>query len=183
MAQDAEAYDMAAPGCIYLTAEQEERLVDRLYTQSLLHKEDTLMKLDARYYPVAASQTISQETLQKSVQRQVDTEMERRQRLRQEMDAMAAAEAMGYANGKVATAARKTLTAEETDASVRRLYDETLVRKKAKMMESERLYAFHPEDVKSAKISKKALQASVNRMSKPKKTEFTIAEVNEIYGL
>lgn len=157
--------------------------MDRLYTQSLLQKEATLAELDARYYPVTASQTISQETLQKSVQRQVDVEMERRQQRRKEMDAMAVAKAMGHASGSRAAASKKTVTAEETDVSVRRLYDDALGQKKARKAESERLYAFHPEDLKSATMSKAALQESVNRMSKPKKTEFAVAEVNKIYGL
>lgn len=183
MAYGAEECILTAPGCVYITLEQEEQLVDRLYTQSLHHKEATLSELDARYYPVAPPQTISQETLQKSVQRQVDVEMERRQQRRKEMDAIAVAEAMGHANGSRATASKKTLTLEQTDVSVRRLYDDTLALKKARMAESERLYAFHPEDLKSAKMSKAALQVSVHRMSRPKKTEFTIAEVNKIYGL
>ncbi|CAC9541040.1 hypothetical protein conserved [Leishmania donovani] len=183
MAHGAEECIMAAPGCVYLTPEQEEQLVDRLYTQSLLHKEATMAELDARYYPVAASQAISQEMLQKSVQRQVDVEMERRQQRRKEMDAMAVAEATGHANGSRVAASKKTMTLEQTDVSVRRLYDDTLARKKARKAESERLYAFHPEDLKSAKLSKAALQESVNRMSKPKKTEFTMAEVNKIYDL
>ncbi|KAG5468011.1 hypothetical protein LSCM4_01098 [Leishmania orientalis] len=183
MAQGAEEYELATPGRVYLTPEQEEQLVDRLYTTSLSRKEMILAELDARFYPVAASHTISQETLQKSLQRQVDSEMERRQRRRQEIDAMVIFEAMGYANSKAATAAKKTLEPEEVDASVRRLYDETLSQKVAKMEQNERLYAFHPEDIKTVKMSKVALLDSVNRMSKPKKTTFTIAEVNKIYGL
>ncbi|KAG5468418.1 hypothetical protein LSCM1_02398 [Leishmania martiniquensis] len=183
MAEGTEADELARPGRAYLTAEQEERLVDRLYTKSLSRKEAILAELDARYYPVAAPQTISQEKLQKSIQRQVDTEVERRQRRREEIDAMVLVEAMGYANSKAAVAAKTTLEPEEVDASVRRLYNETLSRKKVNMEQSERLYAFHPEGIQSAKMSKGALQESVNRMSKPKKTEFTIAEVNKIYGL
>ncbi|GET92438.1 hypothetical protein, conserved [Leishmania tarentolae] len=183
MACSPEGRIVMAPGSVYLTPEQEERLVERLYTQSLQHKEATLAELDARYYPVAPLQTISEETLQKSVQRQVDVEMERRQQRRREMDAMAVGEATGPAAGRRSAASKKKFSPEETDTSVRRLYDETLAQKKLKMAESARLYEFHPEDIKSTKMSKAALQESVNRMSKPKKTEFTIAEVNKIYGL
>ncbi|KAK7195908.1 hypothetical protein NESM_000523500 [Novymonas esmeraldas] len=183
MAHNVEEYDPVALGRVHLTAEQEEHLVDRLYTQSLSRKEANMAELDARYYPVAAPQTISPETLQKSVQRQVDAEMERRQQRRREMDAMAAAEATGYPSTAAAAAAKKTLAQDQADASVQRMYDETLARKKAKMAESERLYAFHPESVKTAKMSKEALSESVARMSKPKKTEFSIEEVNKIYGL
>lgn len=183
MAHGAEEYDAEVAGGPYLTAEQEEHLVDRLYTQSLSRREAALAELDARYYPVAAPQKIAPDALQKSVERQVDAEMERRQQRRREMDAQVVAEASGHANNRAAAAAKSVLTPDEADASVRRLYDETLTRKKAKMAESQRLYAFHPEDVKTAKMSKEALQESVNRMSKPKKTDFSIADVNKIYGL
>lgn len=176
--------DEGVIGRAYLTPEEEGQLVDRLYTQSLSHKEATLADLDARYYPVAAPTTLSEEALQKSVRRQVEDEMEQRRQRRAEMDAMAAAAASGTGTRRDASAASaKKLSPEETEASVRRLYDETVARKKANMAESEKRYAFHPESVKAKKMSKEDFQASVERMSKPKKTEFTTAEINKIYGL
>ncbi|KPA82473.1 hypothetical protein ABB37_03534 [Leptomonas pyrrhocoris] len=177
-------YDDSMVGRAHLSAEEENKLVDRLYSQSLSRKEATLAELQARYYPVAAPLTISSEALQKSVKRQVDEEMEQRRQRRAVMDATAAAAATGYANRrdpKVATQA--TISPEEVEVSVRRMYDETLARKKANMAESEKRYAFHPEGVTSKKMPKDEFQASVERMSKPKKTEFTTAEINKIYGL
>ncbi|KAL7696165.1 hypothetical protein N2W54_003498 [Lotmaria passim] len=168
---------------VYLSAEEEGRLVDRLYTQSLSHKEATLAELQSRYYPVAAPTIISEEELQRSVKRQVDDEMELRRQRRAEMDATASA-ATNYASRRDATAAsEKKLSPEAVDASVRRLYDETLARKKANMAESEKRYAFHPESVKSKKMTKEDVKASVERMSQPKKTAYTTAEINKIYGL
>jgi hypothetical protein len=172
-------------GRVYLTPEEEGQLVDRLYTQSLSRKEATMAELEARYYPVAVPITISEEELQKSVKRQVDDEVEQRRLRRAEMDATAAAAATtGYANRRDTTAASaKKLSHEEVEASVRRLYDESLARKQASMAESKKRYAFHPESVKAKKMPKDEFQASVARMSQPKKTEYTTAEINKIYGL
>lgn len=167
-----------------LSAEQESQLVDRLYTQSLSRKEATMAELQARYYPVAAPSTISEEELQKSVKRQVDDEMEQRRQRRVEMDAMAAGAATGYPNRQGAKATSgKAISPAEVEASVQRLYDETLARNKANMAESEKRYAFHPDSIKTKKLAKDEFKASVERMSQPKKTEYSVAEVNKIYGL
>ncbi|KPI87997.1 hypothetical protein ABL78_2933 [Leptomonas seymouri] len=175
--------DERVVGGVYISAEEEGRLVDRLYTQSLAHKEATLAELQSRYYPVAAPSTISDEKLQRSVKRQVDEEMEQRRQRRAEMDAKAIATAMGYASHREAVAAsEQKLSPEEVETSVQRLYDETLARKKANMMQSEKRYTFNPESIESKKMRKEDLQASVDRMSKPKKTVFTTAEINKIYG-
>ncbi|KAG5494099.1 hypothetical protein JKF63_01934 [Porcisia hertigi] len=169
--------------CKSLTPEEEAQLVERLYTESLARKKSTMEALDVRYYPVAPPHAISETTLQQSIQRQVDDEMQRRQQRRQEIDAMVAVSSLGYKDSKALTASKKTLTSEEVGLYVQRVYTEELERRRASKVKSERLYGFHPEDIKAAKMSKDALQASINRMSKPKKTEFTVAEINKVYGL
>lgn len=174
-----------------LSPEAESRMLDRLYTESINHKEVTLRELDARYYPVAPRQTIPNDRLQQSVQRQVDQEMQRRQQRRVELEAAAAAppprmrsSSARPKDGHAGTAqGAATLTPSELDASVQRLYDNTLAQKKANMTVSEQRYLFNLDAAKGKTIPAKELQESVNRMSKPKKTAFTVEEINKIYGL
>lgn len=170
-----------------LNKEEEERLIARLFTESVEQRQLKLEELDRRYYPVAEPQRISQEQLQKSVERQVDQEMAIRQARREEAEAATfkrnnrASAAADEKRASRADGSGATMSSEEVEASVKRMYDETLARKQVNLEESKRRYA--PPAPKTKKVSKNELQEWVAAASKPKKTEFTIDEVNKIYGL
>lgn len=160
-----------------LNKEEENRVVARLYTESIESRQRGLEELDRRYYPVAEPTRISDERLKSSIERQVDQEMELRRTRRAEAEAT-----MPVTNQRRGTAAApRTQTHEEVRESVQRLYDDSLARKKENLEESRRRHA--PARPPAAKVSKEHIQEWVDKSSRPKKTEYSVAEVNKIYGL
>lgn len=175
MADEVPEYQQKA----YLSREDEEKMVNRLYAQSLDAKKQKMDALDARYYPKTESKKITKEQMQKSVNRQVDEEMERRKQANAEADQRAYSQ-----DAKTKNATVKTLTKEEIDSSVRRMYDETLEKKQRNMEESRKQYMFDPEKTAPTKKAPPAeLKEYFERISKPKKTEYSTAEINKVYGL
>lgn len=161
-----------------ISKEQEEDLVDRLYRHSLEQKEKKLKELDAHYYPVAKEKKISNEEMTKSAERQVDVEMNRRKQQQEENDKKF------YEDQRKTTKTTK-ITQAELEQNIKHLYDDTLARKKANREESQKRYLFDREKATGPQklMKPEDFKASVERMSKPKKTEFTTAEINKIYGL
>ncbi|CCW66435.1 unnamed protein product [Phytomonas sp. Hart1] len=157
-----------------ISPKETEHLIERLYTQSIERKKAILEESERRYYPIVEPQKISAEKLQKSIERQVDHEMALRQARAQQADASL------YGSHRGATATR-TLTTDDIASSVSRLYDQSLEKRNANMAESQSRYMFHPPE--SKKISKKEIDNHINVLSKPRKTEYTIDEINRIYGL
>ncbi|EPY28028.1 hypothetical protein STCU_05337 [Strigomonas culicis] len=165
--------------CLQISREDKEKLVDRLYTQSIESKKQKLEELEARYYPKKESKKISKEDIQKSVLRQVDEEMEFRRR------AQAQAEANVYTkDAKTKKSADTAMSPLEIEESVKRMYDEALQRKEKNLEQSRKQYMFDPE--KSAPTKKAPpgeLKEYFEKISKPKKTDFSTDEINAIYGL
>ncbi|CCW60762.1 unnamed protein product [Phytomonas sp. EM1] len=167
----------------YIAPQDEEKLIDRLYTRSIERKKAIIEESERRFYPVAEPTKISAEQLQKSIERQVYREMARRQARAQEADASLYGPNNGAAARSVSGKGRiaaQTLTNDEVADSVLRLYNQSLERRKANMSESENRYLFHPPE--SKKLPKGEIQEYINKMSQPRKREYTIDEINKIYG-
>lgn len=163
----------------HLTEEDEQKLIQRLYYNAIESKKETLQALDRRYYPTAEPKKITEEELRRSVNRQVDQEMALRlQRAQASYAAVYTRPSNGTAGLKTVT---KPLSSEDVEQSVERQYTDALERKKANMDESNRRYLHHAAPTKT--MPKSVIQESINRLSQPKKTEFTILEINKIYGL
>lgn len=157
----------------------EEELIQRLYDRPIEQHKQLMEELEARFYPVAAPQTITEEALQGSVNRQVDVEMQRRKERNQQYDE--------HAYGGIEKERQHVkLSAADVDASVDRLYTESLERKKANQEASNRKYLFDQSygiPGKKKTIGGAELKESANRLSVPKKTQYTTQEINKIYGL
>ncbi|KAH9577634.1 hypothetical protein LSM04_009740 [Trypanosoma melophagium] len=165
-----ETTDGPSPTATRLTKEQEEGLAVRLHDHSMKQKQENLQKLEARFYPTAQKKYLPKETIERSVARQVDQEMARRKAAGEERETRI----------QGGTAPRK-ITSDEVHSCTERLYTETLVRKEANMTESRKRYLFHGPEVTLKKSSE--IKEYVSRLAVPKKREFTIEEINKIYGL
>lgn len=174
-----------------ISREREEKLISRLYTQDLALKANRMEELDRRYYPMAPPITISEEKLKASISRQVDDEMQKR-RIKQEEAAAAAQRPPGVARTSGgATAAHKgdlvgrPMTPGEVEASIERMYTTTIekTKMKNKQLVEEQIKRERRNCLETKKMSREALQESVNRLSVPKKTTFTVEEINKMYGL
>ncbi|ESL08755.1 hypothetical protein TRSC58_03537 [Trypanosoma rangeli SC58] len=159
-----------APAAVKLTKEREERLVARLHDQSMAHRQETLRELETRLYPTMPPKRLAKETIESSVTRQVNQEMAARQAAREEREARIQE---SYKTRK--------LPAEEVDRSVESLYTESIQRKKANMEESRKRYLYAGPPVIQKKFSD--IREYVTRLAVPKKREFTVDEINKIYGL
>nr|CCC89982.1 conserved hypothetical protein [Trypanosoma congolense IL3000] len=152
-----------------LSEVQIEALVERLHDRSIEHKNETLRQLEARLYPTVSTKRLPKEVIEKSVERQVDIEMARRRTARENLELL--------------TKRKPTekLTPSDVERSVERLYTDSLARKKANMEESRRRHLF--PGAETVKKDTKAIHEYVARLAVPKKREFTIEEVNKVYGL
>eukprot|EP00796_Vickermania_ingenoplastis_P004384 gene4384-3188_t len=153
--------------------------IDRLYTRPIAEHKHIMEELESRYYSVQKPQTISDADLKNSVIRLVDHEIQLRQEHRQQFDDAA------YGNMERSRRGKKISSADE-DAMVERLYTETLERAKANREENNKRFLFdqnlaYPKGKKV--INKSEMEESAQRLSAPKKKEYTIAEINAIYGL
>lgn len=170
-----------------ISKEEEEKLINRVYTQHMALKVNCMEELDRRFYPMAPPMTISQEKLQASIRRQVDDEMEKR-RMKREAEAVARAAGAGSSGGSGGqhrAGPGRPLPPEEVESSVGRMYSETIEKNKMKREQllQEQIKREQRGCLETKKIRKGELLESVNRLSVPKKTVFTIAEINRIYGL
>jgi hypothetical protein len=153
-----------------LTAEDVERLNGRLYTQAIENQKQNMEKLEQKYYKTAEPKVLAKEEIDASVARQVNAEMERRSKRNEELSTK------HYKDEET-----KKMTAAELEDSVGRIYSEAIRQKEAK---KEQLEAKHKFKNKSAgkKISKEDAAASGARLAVPKKKEFSVEEINKIYG-
>ncbi|RNF18957.1 uncharacterized protein Tco025E_04348 [Trypanosoma conorhini] len=159
-----------APAAAKLTKEQEEQLVVRLHDHSMAHRQETLRELEARFYPTMPPKRLDKETIDGSVTRQVNQEMAKRQAAREEREARIQE---GYKPRKA--------SAGNVDRSTEWLYAESMQRKKANMEESRKRYLYSGPPVVHKKASE--IREYVTRLAVPKKREFTVDEINKIYGL
>lgn len=153
--------------------------MNRVYDRPIEQRKQLMEELDARYYPVAPPQTISEEDLKTSVNRQVDTEMERRKEREQEYD-------QNVYGGIEKSRQHLTMSASEQDSCVERLYNESLAKAKNTREENDKKYLFDqskgvPGKMKT--IGGADLKASAVRLSVPKKSTWTVSEINKVYGL
>ncbi|RNE99784.1 hypothetical protein TraAM80_07972 [Trypanosoma rangeli] len=159
-----------APALAKLTKEREERLVARLHDQSMAHRQETLRELETRFYPTMPPKRLTKETIENSVMRQVNQEMAVRQAAREEREARIQE---SYKTRK--------LPAEEVEKSVECLYTQSIERKKAIMEENRKRYLYVGPPVIHKKSSH--IREYVTHLAMPKKREFTVDEINKIYGL
>lgn len=154
--------------------------MDRLYTQEIERRRENLAQLDSRFYPVAQPCVISSSQLAQSIDRQVDQEVARRQQ-------SVAARHSGALEQNAASSQRK-LSSGTIEASVQRLYNESVHNKETKTAEqNHQLDEAVPCDKNSTpstkKLSPKEIKTIVHRLNVPKKTTYTIDEINKVYGL
>lgn len=174
-----------------ISQEEEGKLIDRVYRQHVAQKSSRMEELDHKYYPMAAPIVITPEKLHASIRRQVDDEMEKRKMKQMEAEAAAAA-GPRVAAGRSPSAAGKgrgggarVLDSSEVEANVDRMYTQTLEKSKMKreQLVQEQIRRETQNSLKTKKVGKTTLQGIVNRLSVPKKTTFTVEEMNKVYGL
>ncbi|EAN85823.1 hypothetical protein C3747_63g141 [Trypanosoma cruzi] len=165
-----DADDGGVPAAAKLTGEQEARLVARLHDVSMSHKQETLRLLEARIYPTMPSKRIPKEAIEGSVMRQVDQEMMKRQAAREEREKRIQEEMKPL-----------KVPSETVERSTCRLYTESIQRKKANLEEIKKRHLYAGPPMVQKKFSE--IREYVTRLAVPKKREFTIDEINKIYGL
>lgn len=162
-----------------ISKDEELELIQRLYDRPIELHEQLMKDLDNRFYPTAPPTTISEDALKSSVTRQVDDEVERRKQHAQQYD--------DHAYGPIEKDRQHvTLSASEIDESVERLYTQSIERKKESKERSNKRYLFDQSlgiPGKKKSIGGKELKESAVRLSVPKKTKYTIEEINKIYQL
>jgi hypothetical protein len=166
-----------------MTEEGLEKLVQRLYVDSITHKDVELKKLEKKYWPVAKANTKTQEQIDAGVDRQAVKELEmRKTRMEQATTKMQKERAAAAAGGKAGEP--KKMSEEEVEESVRRLYTDCVRIRAETRARLEKKMCFTNRSVvhgKEKKLSKEALQASASRLCAPSKRTFNADEINLLW--
>eukprot|EP00755_Sulcionema_specki_P021791 Sspe_Gene.74955::Locus_46839_Transcript_1_1_Confidence_1.000_Length_571::g.74955::m.74955 len=160
---------MAAKAPLKLSEEQKEAAVKRLYEDEMRLKNDKKKTLEKKIYKEEAPKTISVSQLEESVSRQYEAEVKRRE-----------AKAKELKNKYYKAAEPHKLPQEEIEGSVQRIYADAMRHKTDRVQRLEAKYTFKRKE--APKLSSDVMKESSNRLSKPKKTDFSEDEINRIYG-
>lgn len=152
-----------------LTREEEEKLTNHLYTNSIENRKKSLEAIEAKIYRTEASRRLTKEEMEESAVRQATTELEMRRRRREELVKKVHKEEEPV-----------TMDAEEVEASLRRMYEEPIRIRKANMETLEKKHAPAPEA--GRRLTGEQQKALGDRLCVPKKTTYTDEEINKIYG-
>ena len=164
-----ESAKMSTTGGKKLSAEEVEKLGERLYVQSMDMKRKKLEALDAKYYKTEEPRKLSKADAEESAMRQVTQEMEMRRKRREQLEKKV------HKEEEV-----RTFSQEEIDESVRRMYNEPMDIKKKKLEVLQKRYA--PEPERGKKLGKNQQAEMANRLCQPKKQVYTDEEINKVYG-
>eukprot|EP00906_Rhabdomonas_costata_P032240 RCo045433 len=143
-----------------INPEDEEKLVDRLYIQTMKQREIKLkQKVDA-VYKYEPPKQVSEEKIQEMVKRMTDAEVERRQKQAASLQAKYLPEAP-----------EKRLPHEQVEETSNRLYGSSKQRME-KQKKLEEMYTFKPKHT-SKQVTPEELTSSVDRLAKPKASDFS----------
>lgn len=143
-----------------INAECEEKLVDRLYLQTIKQHEEKLLKKVNQYYQYEAPKRLSDEKITENAIRLTSYEQDRRK---------AAAEKLELKYYQVEPP--KTLSRDVIDECTSRMYEASLKLHQEKQKRLEKKYAFQP--VKGKKATDEEVAACASRLSAPKKSDFS----------
>jgi hypothetical protein len=152
-----------------ISAEELEKLTQRIYADSMKRKQESVEKLEKKIYKEIEPKKLPASQIQASAVRQHDDELERRKKSH---------EALQQKFYKEAEA--KKLSRAEIDDSVRRVYADAMRSKNEGLKKLEDRFSFHRPS--SRPLTADQVKASADRLCKPSKRAFTEAEINEILG-
>lgn len=127
-----------------------ERVVDRLYTQSLLRKENKQKELNEKFYSNPKATKLSGDELQNSVERQYEQEMKKRNHKREEML-------------NKTEIRRKEVRKIPVSEFVQRMYFDRIEKKKKTEKELYDKYIL-PTEIQQVRLSKKRLEEASSRL-------------------
>lgn len=152
-----------------ISAEELEKLTQRIYADSMKRKQESVEKLEKKIYKEIEPKKLPASQIQASAVRQHDDELERRKKSH---------EALQHKFYKEAEP--KKLSRAEIDDSVRRVYADAMRSKNDGLKKLEDRFSFHRAS--SRPLTADQVKASADRLCKPSKRAFTEAEINEILG-
>lgn len=167
-----------------LSQEALDKMVTKLYTDAVTHKESEIKKLTQKYLPVAPPSPRSAGDIAAIVDKNYVKAMEIKKSKHDQLVAKAAKEtAHAAAGGKEGP---KKLSEEEVDESVRRLYTDCMRIRQETRARMEKKMEFKNRSVekdreRSNKHTKEELLASAKKLSQPKKTTFNADEINKLW--
>lgn len=168
-----------------ISTEDAEKLYQRLYADTIVHKKAALERLDQKYYPVAKADQCKRQTEEQAnemIERLAVKEVEIRKKRQQDAEKLAS---KGAGGGGKEGAAGKTLSETEVEESVRRLYNDSVRIRDETHKRLEKKFCFHNASVEAGKAkthSKEELAEAARRLAVPTKKDFSADEINKIYG-
>lgn len=141
---------------VHASPREVEKIVDRVYTQSLQRKENNRKELDQKFYSNSKIKKISGDELQNSVDRQYEQEIAKRKERREEM------------LNKNDDHRKMQVKKIPIIRFVQRMYTDDIERKKAT---EQKLYDKYilPTEIKQVHLSKKRVEEASSRLSSNEK--------------
>jgi hypothetical protein len=153
-----------------ISKEQEEQLLNSLFTQAIQKKKDSLAKLEAQVYKYEPPKLISPDDVKASCMRQHDDELERRKTKRAEL-----------AQRLRPVVEPKVLPRDAIEDAVNRVYVQQLQMKKDNLSKLKEAQAEADRKLcVPKKLTPEEMQSCGQRLSKPSKRNFTEEEINAI---
>lgn len=157
-----------------ISKEDEERLTDSLYRQSLERKKKSIESIEASVYKYAPPNVITREHAEESANRQCTEEVERRKKKHEEL--VAKHHRMDE---------EKVISNDDLQHIIQRNYDDAMRLKKDKMevlvqkqRNVERKQAGNAG--KKSVLSKEEMASCGERLSRPSKRSYTLDEINAL---
>lgn len=154
-----------------ISKEDEERLTDSLYRQSLDKKKKSIEAIEASVYKYAPPKVITKEHAEESANRQCTEEVERRKKKHEEL---------------VARHNRddepKVISGDDLQSIIQRNYEDAMRLKKDKMeaLVDKQRKAEQKHAGKKSVLSKEEMVSCGERLSKPSKRSYTLDEINAL---
>eukprot|EP00759_Apiculatamorpha_spiralis_P025365 PhF_6_TR28342/c0_g1_i1/m.42022 len=163
------------PSTRKLTTQNVSALTKRLYTDGLRKSRKTRLELENKYYQEAPPRLLSTKDLSNSIERLYFDEIVTRDKKRNVLR-----EKYLFSKPK-----QRPLEDHEIEASVQRIFTESIANREHKISTLEAKYntTLMQQSQNTKRINKEDLSLMAQRLSAPKKKEYTVEEVNEILGL
>lgn len=158
-----------------ISKEDEERLTDTLYRQSIERKKKSIEQIEASVYKYAPPKIITREQAEESANRQCTEEIERRKKKHEELLARHHRNEDG-----------KTISNDDLQSIITRNYDDAMRIKKDKMealLQKQRNNE-NKNAGKKTSLTKDEMASCGERLSRPAKRSYTMEEINAltVYG-
>jgi hypothetical protein len=154
-----------------ISREDEERLTDTLYRQSMERKKKSVEQIEASVYKYAPPKIITKDQAEESANRQCTEELERRKKKHEELLAR-----------HHPTGEGKVISTDDLQNIITRNYDEAMRIKKDKMeaLQQRQRNVEKKHSGESKTLTKDEARSSGERLSKPAKRTYTPEEINAL---